>query len=103
MRFLSALTTTVKSTTANGVFASWNTFVPRAGDLLLDVDVGALHERHDRHQRGDSHRQAKNGQDGPQLLRIHGLDGHTHVVPHSNHGCFHYSLKTIRGASSEPI
>ena len=44
----------------------------QVGDLLLDVDVGALHDGHDGDQGGDTHRQAEDGEGRAELM---GSDG----------------------------
>ena len=38
-------------------------------DLLLDVDVRSLHNRHDGDERGYAHHQAHDRQRGPQFVR----------------------------------
>ena len=67
--FLSALMTTLKSVAANGVRATWKHIRAQIRDLLLDVEIRALHDRHDCDQRRDAHRQPHDSEDGSELMR----------------------------------
>ena len=64
-----ALVTTVKSVTANGSARDAEDVGAEVGDLLLDVEVGALHQGHHGDQRGDAHGQAEHRQRRAQLVR----------------------------------
>ena len=56
--FLRDFTTTVKSTTANGVHESRKTLVPRLAILLLNVRLAPSSQRYHGHQGGRPHGQA---------------------------------------------
>ena len=84
--FLSAFTTTVKSTTAKGVLASAEDVGAQVGDLLLDVEVRALHQRHHGHQRSHAHGQPEHRQRRAELVRTEGIDSDPQIVSQAHHG-----------------
>ena len=55
------------------------------GDLLLDIEIRALHQRHHRDQRGDPHRQAEDRQRCAQLVRADGVHRQNDIVPEAHH------------------
>src|SRR5262249_10843616 len=55
------------------------------GDLLLDVEVRALDERHDGDEGGDAHRQAEDGERGAELVRADGIHGKREIVAQTHH------------------
>ncbi len=55
------------------------------GDLLLDVDVGALHQGHHGDQGGDTHGQAENGQRSAELMGADRIGGEGEIVSQAEH------------------
>ena len=75
-----ALMTAAKSVTAKGSAADAEDVGAEVGDLLLDVEVGALHEGHDGDQRGDPHGQAEHRERGAEFVRANGVGREREVV-----------------------
>src|SRR6185437_13297822 len=55
------------------------------GDLLLDVEVGALDKGHDGDERGHAHDETEHRQRGAELVRADGVDGQYDVVGELDH------------------
>ena len=56
------------------------------GDLLLDIEIRALHQRHHGDQGGDAHGQAEHRQRRPELVRTDGVDRQPQIVLDPDHG-----------------
>jgi len=55
------------------------------GNLLFDVEVGALDEGHDRNEGRDPHGQAEDGERGSELMRADGVQRQCQVVAKPHH------------------
>ena len=50
------------------------------GDLLFDVEVRALHQRHHGDERGDAHDESENGERGAELVGADGVHCERDVI-----------------------
>src|SRR5207244_3753609 len=68
----------------------------QVGDLLLDVDVCALHDGHDRDECGHTHRQPQHGERGAQFVRAQGTQALPEIVTESEHGLKGTAIHSIK-------